>query len=145
MKLKDTLGGYVTSALHQCRQNWSTQKCLSQWNVCCYLLSCEFIRVERKLVCLLWLQSFFSTVCADWRRAVLAEGQPSTRGHCRRLFSVPPPQQRRSGRADEPTPTCHHPGAIWTGPHSATHRWDSALIHRVEAKALQFTVEKFSF
>lgn len=59
MKLKDTLGGYVTSALHQCRQNWSTQKCLSQRNVCCYLLSREFIRVERKIVCLLWLQSSF--------------------------------------------------------------------------------------
>lgn len=59
MKLKDTLGGYVTSTLHQCRQNWSTQKCLSQRNVCCYLLSCEFIRVERKIVCLLWLQGSF--------------------------------------------------------------------------------------
>lgn len=146
MKLKDTLGGYVTSALHQCRQNWSTQKCLSQWNVCCYLLSCEFIRVERKLVCLLWLQSFFFNCvcrlkesCPRWRSAEYPWSLPAAL-QC----SSPSAEKIRQGRWTHtylssswshldwsalrysPVRLCTHP-QCW-GKSSAVHSWKVFIL-----------------
>lgn len=63
-----------------------------------------------------------SPVCSGWRRAVFSESQSGSHGHCWGNASLPAPQQRRAGRADEPPPACHHPGALWTHPPSHHHR-----------------------